>query len=354
MVAPIRQTSSWHGKDGDDYHAIIDVRSPSEFADDHIPGAVNLPVLSDDERAEVGTIYKQASPFKSRQIGAQLVSRNIAAHLDTLMEHSADWRPLVYCWRGGQRSGSMARVLAEIGWVTTVLEGGYKTYRQQVIDGLAANPSDFRIILLQGPTGSAKTRILKAAESEGVQVIDLEGLAAHRGSLLGSDPDQEQPSQRLFETYLYQALSLLDPSKPVLVEAESNRIGDCQIPQGLWQHMRPAPQIHIKASLESRVDFLIRDYPHLIADPGWLDRFIDGVVHRHGHEVTAAWRDLAMREEWPQFVTELVSQHYDPAYENSARRKTSDDIAYIEALSLDEKGIKGAARQIAEHLNTVG
>jgi tRNA 2-selenouridine synthase len=351
MVAPIRQISSLQGG-GDEYHEIIDVRSPAEFADDHIPAALNLPVLSDNERAEVGTIHKKESPFKARQLGAQIISRNIAAHLDGLMEHSAEWRPLVYCWRGGQRSGAMARILAEIGWVTTVLEGGYKTYRQQVIDSLKSDPEKFSFILLQGPTGSAKTRILEAAGSAGVQVINLEGLAAHRGSLLGDDPSRDQPSQRLFESYLYRDLSCLDPGRPVLVEAESSRIGNCQIPQGFWRRMRDAAQIHIKASLESRIDFLIRDYPHLVADPVWLEDFIDGVKHRHSHDITSSWCEMAKKRDWPALVSDLINRHYDPAYAKSARRKTGADFAVIEAVSLDEKGIKDVAQQIAKHLSS--
>ncbi|MCE2518153.1 MAG: tRNA 2-selenouridine(34) synthase MnmH, partial [Alphaproteobacteria bacterium] len=195
MVAPIRTTTDWT----QDFDTVIDVRSPAEFADDHIPAAINLPVLSNDQRAEVGTIYKQVSPFEARRLGARLISGNIAAHLGTaLKDKPAGWRPLVYCWRGGQRSGSMARVLAEIGWVVTLVEGGYKTYRHDVTEQLDALAARITPVLIQGPTGSAKTHILNAAAGHGAQVIDLEGLARHRGSLLGFEPDQDQPSQRMF------------------------------------------------------------------------------------------------------------------------------------------------------------
>jgi len=351
MVAPIRTTTAWqHDDKGNAFDAIIDVRSPSEFADDHIPGAINLPVLNDEERAEVGTIYKQVSPFKARQLGAQYVSRNIAQHLEELKARKADWRPLVYCWRGGQRSGSMARILAEIGWVTTLLEGGYKTYREQVMNSLAERSKDLKLVLLQGPTGSAKTHILNAAQNYGVQVIDLEDLAAHRGSLLGAEPGQAQPSQRWFESQIAQIIAQLDLNKPILVEAESSRIGNCYIPQGFWQMMHDAPQIHINASIESRVEFLIRDYPHLIADPQQLDRLIDGMVNRHGYEVTASWRALAEAKDWSEFVKQLITQHYDPAYKNSSARKDGENLGEIVPKTLDQREIDAAAGQIPKIL----
>lgn len=352
MVAPIRVTKNWqHDEKGQAFDQIIDVRSPAEFEDDHIPGAINLPVLSNDERAEIGTIYKQVSTFKARQLGAQYASRNIASHLDRLMEYDADWRPLVYCWRGGQRSGSMARILAEIGWVTTLLEGGYKTYREDIITSVTETVKPFQVVLLQGPTGSAKTHILNAAGKIGVQVVDLEGLAVHRGSLLGAEPEQDQPSQRFFETKLAHILEGLDPERPLLVEAESSKIGNCHIPQGFWQLMQNAPQIYIDASLESRIDFLIRDYPHLINNPDQLNRLIEGMVNRHGYEVTREWRALADAKDWQGFVNLLITQHYDPAYKKSSDRKDGEVLGVIQQKSLDNDGIKSAAQQISDVLD---
>ena len=166
---------------------IIDVRSPAEFAEDHIPrGQISLPVLSDAERALVGTIYVQDSRFKARRIGAALVARNIAAHLEgSLKDKSGGWAPLVYCWRGGQRSGAMATVLAQVGWRTAVVAGGYKTWRRRVTAALYDGVPPRRLILLDGYTGSAKTEILHRLTALGVQTLDLEGLADHRGSLFG-------------------------------------------------------------------------------------------------------------------------------------------------------------------------
>lgn len=344
MVAPIRKTADWTFG----FDAIIDVRSPKEFEDDHIPGAINLPVLSNDQRAEVGTIYKQDSAFKARRLGAKLISENIAQHLSSsLAEHGPDWKPLVYCWRGGQRSGSMARVLAEIGWVVHTLEGGYKHYRNHVVASIDEAASGLLPILIQGPTGSAKTDILLAANDCGVQTIDLEGLAKHRGSLLGFDPQHAQPSQRMFESLLYDELKTLDLTKPVLVEAESSRIGQCHIPKGFWQKMQDARQICIAASNDARVDYLIRHYPHIIAETSRLDRLIDGMVNRRGHDITGKWRELVEKKNWPELVMALITQHYDPAYAGTVERKDRTTVKTLNAETLDDGTIADLAKQIS-------
>ena len=349
MVAPLKRSDDWQAS----YDAIIDVRSPSEFAEDHIPGAINIPVLSDDERAEVGRLHK-ANAFEGRRLGAALISRNIAHHFQhsLLSDQPPSWSPLVYCWRGGQRSGALARVMAETGWVVTVLDGGYKKYRGDVLDHLDPLCKAVQPILLQGATGSGKTHILNAVAQIGgaspdVQCLDLEGLAQHRGSLLGFEPDHHQPSQRMFDSLIYQHLRQFDLSKPVLIEAESSRIGACHIPKGLWAVMQDAPQLVINASLESRIDFLIRDYPHIIAEPSRLDRLIDGMVMRHGHEVTASWRHLVQDQDWPQLVNALITQHYDPAYHRSAGRKDGQVIATITPDDLNAPSIQALADEIS-------
>jgi tRNA 2-selenouridine synthase len=169
------------------FDAIIDVRSPAEFADDHMPGAINLPVLSNAERAKVGTIYKRESPFQANRIGGAIVARNIAEHLETaLADMPRGWRPLVYCWRGGMRSNAMATILSSVGWPVGLVKGGYKTWRRDVVQGLDVDTAPLPIILIDGPTGSAKTAILQAIAEQGGQVIDLEGLANHRGSATAS------------------------------------------------------------------------------------------------------------------------------------------------------------------------
>ena len=206
----------------DRFDLVIDVRSPAEFALDHIPGAVNYPVLDNDERAKIGTLYKQVSPFAAKKLGAALESKNIATHLENhLLELPREWRPLIYCWRGGERSGAFTHILNRIGWKALQLEGGYQGFRRTVIDDLEEAAKQFSFQVICGMTGSGKTRVLQEAQNYGAQILDLEALAIHRGSVLGNEPNIEQPSQKGFETQLWNALRSLDPSKPVLVESES-------------------------------------------------------------------------------------------------------------------------------------
>ena len=239
------------------FDEVIDVRSPAEFAEDHVPRARNHPVLDDAERAEVGTLYKQVSPFESKKRGAALVSRNIARHLEeTFRSRDRGWRPLVYCWRGGKRSGAMTHVLREVGWQAAQLEGGYKAYRREVVAQLESLPRRFRYVVLCGETGSGKSRLLEALGALDAQVLDLEQFAAHRGSVLGNLPATPQPAQKMFETRLWDALRALDPAAPVFVEAESKKIGQIQVPDALLETMRSGHCIRIEAPLEARVQFL--------------------------------------------------------------------------------------------------
>ncbi len=212
------------------FDAIIDVRSPAEFAEDHVPDAVSCPVLDNEERARIGTLYKQASPFDAKKQGAAIVARNIAFHLDnSFREEPKTWRPLVYCWRGGKRSGAMAHVLREVGWEAKTLEGGYKAYRRYVVDSLAALPARCSFRVIHGVTGSGKSRLLRALADAGAQVLDLEDLAAHRGSVLGNLPERPQPTQKMFESLLLKTLLELDFSREIYVEGESRKIGQLQV-----------------------------------------------------------------------------------------------------------------------------
>ncbi|MDC1501373.1 tRNA 2-selenouridine(34) synthase MnmH, partial [Octadecabacter sp.] len=242
------------------FDTVIDVRSPAEFAEDHVPGAINLPALSNDQRAQVGTVYVQISPFKARKMGAAMVARNVAAHLEgPLKDHLGSWRPLVYCWRGGQRSGSFASILTQIGWRAEVVDGGYQAFRNLVHDVLYKDAVPHRLILLDGNTGTAKTDLLHRLDRLGVQVLDLEGLANHRGSLLG-EMDGGQPAQKGFETALACALLKLDPTRPTLVEAESSKVGERVVPPTLWAAMKAAPRIEIDAPLDARAAYLADAY----------------------------------------------------------------------------------------------
>ncbi len=274
------------------FDTVIDVRSPSEYAEDHIPGAINLPVLSDQERAEVGTVYKQVSAFNARRIGAALVARNAAAHIaGPLAENDGSWRPLVYCWRGGQRSGSFTMILQQVGWRAEVIAGGYQTFRRLVHRALYDDTLPHRVILLDGYTGTAKTDILGRLPARGVQVIDLEGLARHRGSLLG-EMASGQPSQRAFETALATALMRLDPARPVVLEAESNKIGQRNIPPALWAPMRAAPRIEVSAPLAARAAYLTQTYADIIADPERLAARLAPLKAHRGAETVGQWLAL--------------------------------------------------------------
>jgi tRNA 2-selenouridine synthase len=305
----------------DRFDEVIDVRSPSEFAEDHVPRAANHPVLDDAERAEVGTLYKQVSPFDSKKRGAALVSRNIARHLEeSFAERDRGWRPLVYCWRGGERSGAMVHVLRRIGWQAAQLEGGYKAYRREVLAQLGRLPRLYRYIVLCGETGSGKSRLLEALGAAGAQVLDLERIAAHRGSVLGNLPEEPQPSQKLFETRLWDGLRKLDPGAPVLVEAESKKIGQLQVPDALLETMRAGDCVRIEAPIAARVAFLIAEYGHFLAEPARLKAQLDCLAGLHGRDAIGAWQRLADRGEWERLVEDLLVSHYDPAYRRSTQK----------------------------------
>jgi tRNA 2-selenouridine synthase len=296
----------------------LDVRTPSEFGLDCIPGACNLPVLSDDERARVGTLYKQVSPFLARKVGAALVASNIAQHLQgPLHDKPRTWRPLVYCWRGGQRSRSLTHVLREIGWDACQLEGGYKAFRRAVVADLPelAQRFDWRVIC--GMTGSGKSRLLQTLAGAGAQMLDLEGLAAHRGSVLGSLPEAPQPTQKMFESLLWQRLRRLDPSRPVYVESESKKIGGLQVPQALLDCMWQAQCIQVTMTMPARVELLKQEYVHFLRDAGALGCQLDRLVSLHGHAAIDRWKAMAHAGEWDVLVEELLVRHYDPTYRRS-------------------------------------
>jgi tRNA 2-selenouridine synthase len=299
------------------FDALIDVRSPAEFAEDHIPGAINCPVLDNEERARVGTIYKQVSPFEAKRIGGVLVARNIAFHLENEFRNkNKTWKPLVYCWRGGKRSGAMVHILRDIGWAAKTLEGGYKAYRRWVLERLARVPYGLRFRVVCGPTGSGKSLLLQALARTGAQVLDLEDLAAHRGSVLGNLPGRPQPTQKMFESLVLHRVSSFDASRDVFVEAESKKIGQLQVPDVLIHQMRGAACLRLQASLETRVALLMREYRHFLDDRALLDAQLDCLVGLHGRARIAEWKAL----ETGELVRRLLEEHYDPAYRRSIDR----------------------------------
>lgn len=303
------------------FHTIIDARSPAEFALDHIPGAINCPVLNDEERAQVGTVYKQVSAFEAKRLGAAMVAANLARHLREVMaDRPAHWKPLVYCWRGGMRSGSMVTWLRLVGWDAQQLAGGYKAFRQHVVTQLAQRVPRLQLRVLCGATGSAKTRLLHTLREQGAQVLDLEGLARHKGSLLGSLPGVEQPSQKAFETQLWDALRPLDMTRPVFIEGESAKIGRVALPLELVGHMRTAQVVEVQASAQARLEFLLRDYAYLGDDVALLCERLGLLKELQGKETIARWQGWAQAGRWSGLFAELMALHYDPQYQRSQAR----------------------------------
>ena len=303
-----------------DYPDRIDVRSPAEFAEDHVPAATNHPVLDDSERSRVGTLYA-TSPFAARKLGAAIVARNIAAMLETgFADHPREWQPLVYCWRGGQRSRALALVLHEVGWRAVQLDGGYRAYRRYVVTELTRVPQRFRYVVICGLTGSGKSRLLTALAAAGAQTLDLEGIARHRGSLLGDLPGEAQPSQKRFETLLWDALSRLDGSRPVFVESESRRIGGVQMPDALLGAMRLGQALTLRTSRDQRVALLKEEYAHFLADPTLLAACLKPLTVVHGKSQIARWEAMASAADWDPLIGELLDTHYDPTYARSLER----------------------------------
>ncbi len=332
-----------------EFDAILDARSPAEFADDHLPGAISCPVLNDVERARVGTLYKQVSPFEARKIGGAQVAKNIAHHIETrFLDHPKDWRPLVYCWRGGQRSGAFVHILRQIGWDAQRLDGGYKSWRRHVLDALAELPGRFSYRVISGPTGSAKSRILEALAAQGAQVLHLERLAAHKGSVLGHLPDEPQPGQKQFESQLFLALSSFDAARPVFVEAESRRIGVLQVPDALIVAMRAAPCLRIDASRAARADFLLRDYGYFLARPQWLLEQLSHLRELRGNEALTRWRQMIEAGDFPALVDNLLETHYDPLYQKSQERNFCDydGASRFATNDLSPDGIEAVANAI--------
>jgi tRNA 2-selenouridine synthase len=300
------------------FDEIIDVRSEGEYAEDHIPGAINCPVLDNDERARVGTIYKQRSSFDAKKIGAALVSANIARHLrEHFQDRPKEWRPLVYCWRGGGRSGALAQVLAQIGWRVGQLDGGYKAYRRTVLEELAELPQRYRWRVVCGMTGTGKSRLLRALQRKGAQVLDLEALAAHRGSVLGGMPDEPQPTQKMFESLVWSALKGFDPERPVYVEAESKKIGRLRVPDALIDAMWRSECIAVDAPLAVRTELLKEEYAYFVSNADALIAQLDCLVALHGRETIQAWQALARAGDTDAFVEAMLVRHYDPAYTRS-------------------------------------
>ncbi|HTH45280.1 MAG TPA: tRNA 2-selenouridine(34) synthase MnmH [Oxalicibacterium sp.] len=316
------------------YDAIIDVRSPAEFSEDHVPGAINCPVLDNEQRVQIGTMYKMQGAFEAKKLGAALVAKNIARHIEhSFLSQPHGWKPLVYCWRGGNRSGAMAHILARIGWPVTQLEGGYKAYRSRLVAELAVLPQTLHFHVLCGSTGSGKSRLLRELAEQGAQVLDLEQLAAHRGSVLGDLPSSPQPSQKMFESRIWNLLRHFHAGEPIFVEAESKKVGKLRVPDLLMEQMRASPCTMLELSVPHRVQLLMQEYAHFVSDPAQLNKQLDFLTHLHGRAKIAEWHELALSGRMPELVEDLLRKHYDPGYLQSIRRNFSR-LAQADTLPL--------------------
>ncbi len=299
---------------------VIDARSEGEFTEDHLPGAVNWPSLHDDERKIVGTQYKQISQFEAKKLGAALVAKNIAAHIQRdVLGKPRDWQPLVYCWRGGKRSGSLALILDQIGFRVTLVDGGYKAFRAALVADLPQLAARYRYQVVCGPTGSGKTRLLQALAAQGAQVLDLEALAHHRSSVLGLIPGLPQPSQKAFDSRIWAALRGFDPVRPVYIESESKKVGNVAVPEGLIAAMRGSPCLQLALSEGERVALLLEDYDFFVKDIAFFCDRLAALTEARGKAMVQDWQARARGGELASVVRELLVKHYDPVYLQSMR-----------------------------------
>ena len=304
-----------------EFDAVIDARSENEYAEDHLPGAVNWPSLDNAQRHEVGTLYKQVSPFEARKRGASLVAANISRHIaQHVMDKPKGWKPLVYCWRGGQRSGSLSLVLGQIGFQVHLIEGGYKAFRAALLAELPALAQRLQYRVVCGPTGSGKTRLLQALEAAGAQVLDLEALASHRSSVLGLIPGQPQPTQKRFDMLVWDKLRRFDPARPVYVESESKKVGNLAVPDALIAAMRASDCLRLDLADDERVRLLLEDYGFFRSDPEFFCERLGALVQLRGHEQVRAWQAQVRAGDIESVVRDLLLRHYDPGYASSTAR----------------------------------
>jgi tRNA 2-selenouridine synthase len=333
----------------DQFDAVLDARSEGEYALDHLPRAENWPSLNDEERVRVGTLYKQVSPFEAQKIGAALVAQNIARHIQNhLMDKPKQWQPLIYCWRGGKRSNSLALILGQIGFKAHLIEGGYKAFRRALVDDLPRQVARLQFRVLCGPTGVGKTRLLQALAAQGAQVLDLEALASHRSSVLGIIPGQPQPSQKAFETLLWNGLRQFDPARPVFVEAESRKVGNLSVPEALMNAIRSSACERLEMALPHRVQLLLQDYAYFTEQPQLFMERLERLVDLKGRAVVDSWFEMIRQGQMAQVVADLLEKHYDPGYESSTRRNFAhyEQAAVLALPGPDAQAMQAAAAQL--------
>lgn len=298
-------------------YILIDVRSPGEYDLGTIPGAINIPIFTDKERHIVGTTYKEKSVEKAKKLGVEFVSKKLPVIYDKISKLNEEYENLLFfCSRGGYRSNSIVYFLASLGINVLKLESGYKGYRNHIVEELPRIVEEIKFVVLYGNTGTGKTEILKHLKSHGMNVLDLEGAANHRGSTLGSVGLGEQSTQKMFESYIYKALSERKGNL-VFVEGESRRIGKDVIPKYLFKKMKEGVHINIKSPLDYRIETILKAYVH-----GTNNELIDSLDYlrkRLGNKKIDFYIKLIKENKHEKVIEELMVNYYDPMYENNTR-----------------------------------
>jgi tRNA 2-selenouridine synthase len=333
----------------DAFSTVIDARSPGEFAEDHLPGALNWPTLDDEQRQQVGTEYKQINAFEAKKRGAAMAARNISAHIEReVMDKPKDWAPLLYCWRGGKRSGSLGLILDQIGFRVSLVEGGYKAFRAALLEDLPRQVARLTFRVVCGTTGSGKTRLLHALAAEGAQVLDLEGLARHRSSVLGLLPGQPQPTQKGFDTLVWNALRQFDTARVIYIESESKKVGNVAVPESLILAMRASDCLRLELPMDERVKLLLQDYDFFVKDTAFFCERLDTLVQVRGGDVVRQWKELAQAGRTAEVVEDLLVRHYDPTYLQSMQRNFAKypKAPTVTARDHSHEAMREAAREL--------
>ncbi len=294
----------------------IDVRSPAEFADGHILGAINVPLFENDERALIGTIYAKQGPDRAKEVGLSVVSPKLPELIQSIKRNAPEERPVVvYCWRGGMRSKSMVVMLELAGLHSQQLEGGYKSYRRRVLTRLQNYEFKPEIFVLCGSTGAGKTLLLKTLLRKNVPVIDLEGLANHRGSVFGQVGLGRQISAPQFDACLLEELDKLNQEPFVFVECESKRIGNVYLPDAFFSAMKRGKRMLLETSLEVRIDRLIKEYEAFSVERAdEIIASLESLQKRLGKKQLGELKDLFAQKKMREFVRILLINYYDPLY----------------------------------------
>lgn len=304
---------------------LLDVRSPGEYAQGHIPGAISFPLFSDEERARVGTTYKQQSKDLAMELGLEIVGPKMAGFVREARRLAPEGRLAVHCWRGGQRSGSMAWLFRQAGFDVITLSGGYKYYRRHVLEKFLDIP--LQLLVIGGRTGSGKTKILKELAQSGEQIIDLEGIAHHKGSAFGSIGEAAQPTVEQFENDLCAALNALDLHRRVWIENESRSIGRVYIPDAFWKKMRDSTLLNILIPDEARIDNLLQDY--VLTDKSELeDAFLRIDKKLGGQHLKTALEALGAGDY--ATAARIALHYYDKTYQHGLDNNPSPDIRILE------------------------